>query len=771
MEITRGLELNQNQNYVVRVRAVNSFNVPSNWSDAIVINGTDVTFDINRPRGLQVVAAIRSLVLTWTASTDVQFSHYEIYVKNTPFSGIVEPAYKYGDFYGTVATIKRVWNADLATPAWEDLTPGTTYYVVMRSVSKTGTYSTYSFEQSATTGYVGDADLVVDSISGNKIQVDSLAADKITTGTLTASIAIAGSFYTSTTGARVEIDTEGIRGYDQTGATPNFDYSTDTGDVIVRGDIIASGYYGDTLNLHDEYNWKLDTAAATTTELMPNGNFDTDASGWVAVSGCSLLHETTTVNTGAGAMRITSTSGGEMIFGTPTGTSGIAINPRSAYTLSYATRAAVTGRTFFVGVRFYDEDGAQIGTEVVEDEGGDASGSWGTTTYTVSPPLKAAYIALRFHVYSTAASEVHYIDSVSLKESVRNWNTNLSDMYSYVWDFGATELVQSATLSASGRKFFMSRDTATYWSTPASCSITSGVFFFGYEPVGIGTWIEASTNRAYRVTLRMKSDPDLMNIVGMAEFDSDGNYISGSAKYGIAVYLTSTFKQFTYTFRTEKTNVAYVKFFMFHEAPEASHTVWADDLIVQAMPYVDGGYQLPDAINSRGNVWDRTGYLVPPGTVILWGGVYGSGAYSYEESQWEGERIAGYPAGWVPCDGRTLQIATWPRLYAAVRNTYGGSAGAGTFAVPNLTSRYWMGVASITDTPSLDSGTLGHSHTLNNHTHNIDHSHGYYKTNPDYFTNTANANSANSGGPSNNNTSNESAGTLSRFRGIPLMKG
>jgi len=44
------------------------------------------------------------------------------------------------------------------------------------------------------------------------------------------------------------------------------------------------------------------------------------------------------------------------------------------------------------------------------------------------------------------------------------------------------------------------------------------------------------------------------------------------------------------------------------------------------------------------------------------------------------------PEGWLKCDGALYPIAKYSKLYDVVRNTYGGAATSGTFAVPNLTA-------------------------------------------------------------------------------------
>jgi microcystin-dependent protein len=55
---------------------------------------------------------------------------------------------------------------------------------------------------------------------------------------------------------------------------------------------------------------------------------------------------------------------------------------------------------------------------------------------------------------------------------------------------------------------------------------------------------------------------------------------------------------------------------------------------------------------------------------------------------WSGPRI---PSGWLPCDGRTLQIATNQALFSIIGIYYGGN-GTTTFNLPDLRSRIPMGV-------------------------------------------------------------------------------
>lgn len=69
---------------------------------------------------------------------------------------------------------------------------------------------------------------------------------------------------------------------------------------------------------------------------------------------------------------------------------------------------------------------------------------------------------------------------------------------------------------------------------------------------------------------------------------------------------------------------------------------------------------------------------VPPGTpgAALAGGEEGIGLVKL----FAGPAV---PAGWLPCDGRSLPVAEHPALFAALGATYGGD-GRRTFALPLL---------------------------------------------------------------------------------------
>jgi microcystin-dependent protein len=58
---------------------------------------------------------------------------------------------------------------------------------------------------------------------------------------------------------------------------------------------------------------------------------------------------------------------------------------------------------------------------------------------------------------------------------------------------------------------------------------------------------------------------------------------------------------------------------------------------------------------------------------------------------WSGENI---PAGWLACDGRTLNVVEYLPLYTVLGNLYGGNST--TFVLPDLRDRTVRGLNPVT---------------------------------------------------------------------------
>jgi len=55
------------------------------------------------------------------------------------------------------------------------------------------------------------------------------------------------------------------------------------------------------------------------------------------------------------------------------------------------------------------------------------------------------------------------------------------------------------------------------------------------------------------------------------------------------------------------------------------------------------------------------------------------------------------PQGWLPCDGRTLQIQQYQALFSLIGVQYGGSMSQGTFNLPDLRGRVPVGYGVMID--------------------------------------------------------------------------
>ncbi len=90
------------------------------------------------------------------------------------------------------------------------------------------------------------------------------------------------------------------------------------------------------------------------------------------------------------------------------------------------------------------------------------------------------------------------------------------------------------------------------------------------------------------------------------------------------------------------------------------------------------------------------------------------------------ERI---PLGWLPCTGKLMKISELPDLYKAIGNVFGGNAKDGTFALPDLRSRFIRGNDENNNVGSIQEDTLqGHAHIVTSCSENGRHFHyvGYH---------------------------------------------
>jgi len=78
------------------------------------------------------------------------------------------------------------------------------------------------------------------------------------------------------------------------------------------------------------------------------------------------------------------------------------------------------------------------------------------------------------------------------------------------------------------------------------------------------------------------------------------------------------------------------------------------------------------------------------------------------------------PAGWLICDGSSVNRADYPKLFAIIGTTYGSASGT-TFNLPDLRQRFPMGKAAsgTGNTLAATGGAIDHTHSIPAHYHGM----------------------------------------------------
>ncbi len=192
--------------------------------------------------------------------------------------------------------------------------------------------------------------------------------------------------------------------------------------------------------------WVVQTKAGAP-ELVSNGTFGTDTTGWVAASGASL-------SVVSGAMRLT-TSGGQY----SSASQAITVTPGATYVLSFTyTAGTVAG---YIAAGTTTGTGTTFGVVIPPGSG--------TYTATFTPTSSTVYV----NVYSanTGTNGQYFdIDNISLKESAISMNKNatgIDGLPNSCTTLTANEanatILQNFTMASAARSFsaFVKRKTGT----------------------------------------------------------------------------------------------------------------------------------------------------------------------------------------------------------------------------------------------------------------------------------------------------------------------
>lgn len=134
----------------------------------------------------------------------------------------------------------------------------------------------------------------------------------------------------------------------------------------------------------------------------------TDAPEYTATN-CTAAQDTSTYFAGVASLKLTASSAATMSVLSPF----VELAPDSPVTVRAQLRAAATGRTCSVRVRFYDETfTATAGT--ITGSGTDSTSTWTEVVATGTSPATTVYARAEIEVASPANAEVHNIDHVGL---------------------------------------------------------------------------------------------------------------------------------------------------------------------------------------------------------------------------------------------------------------------------------------------------------------------------------------------------------------------
>ena len=390
--------------YQVKVRPISRLEVPGEFSSYGSVSSAafvvpTVTFSPTTPSAPTVTAAVYTLLVTWTALTDVTsgYGHYDVQIATDA---------------GFTANV-RTKSIDGTITSFSDLTPGTTYYARVRGVAPDGTAGTFSSAGSATTAFIVTNDIAANAITAAKIAADTitaneLAANSVTAAELSAISLAVGKYLRSTT------YTPGSAGW-----SINADGSAEFSNVTARGYLLGSNIVqsegGDLLNngggAPADYDGDLSGQ-----QILSNPKFDTNITGWEANANCTVARVTTagTRHSGAGALETTGTNTSQASARTLAANgSRIPVTAGHVYTFAGWVRTAATARSTNVQIKWYDASNSVISTS--SGTRANDSTTYGHRFVTATAPAGAvtAVLIVEFGTTTGAVSEKHQFDDAA----------------------------------------------------------------------------------------------------------------------------------------------------------------------------------------------------------------------------------------------------------------------------------------------------------------------------------------------------------------------
>ena len=138
-------------------------------------------------------------------------------------------------------------------------------------------------------------------------------------------------------------------------------------------------------------------------------SLETDTTGWVAASNCSITRSTAQASSGSASLSLSATTIGTMSANTST---YVTVTPNVQFSATAEFRANSTPRLCSVGIEFYTSAFVSLGT-TYGTASNDSISAWSQKTVTATAPSTAAYAEVYVRVASPIASEIHYVDKIA----------------------------------------------------------------------------------------------------------------------------------------------------------------------------------------------------------------------------------------------------------------------------------------------------------------------------------------------------------------------
>lgn len=242
--------------------------------------------------------------------------------------------------------------------------------------------------------------------------------------------------------------------------------------------------------VNDDTNAKVTATVTAKDNLLDaeSSDFETTIGTWAGVTNCTIARSTAQAANGTASLAMTATSAAQMQTATPTGASGFACTPGSAYRASAQVRAASAARSVTLTAYWYKSDGTASATPTTTvATATDSTSAWATLAANVTAPADAAFCRLLVSVASPGASEVHYVDTAGIMPgSGSSWNRGIT--------------------TGSTRTFELQRstDSGTSWTTVARFPVLSSYAFTSSEQSLAVTDYEAPRGVAVIYQARVK---------------------------------------------------------------------------------------------------------------------------------------------------------------------------------------------------------------------------------------------------------------------------